>query len=425
MKTFTLFIICSLLFFNAFSQIKPERAIVHLNNLDKNLSEDIVIPIANPEPFLAYALVWEDDENVPQIRFSKDGSHWSDWQMISEDAHFEQTKGRKVSGLYLTDKSNHFFQVSNIKNNVEVHFYSPDATPETSLQNPVQPRSEDCPCAQPAYQNRANWCPDNNCPPNASPSFTNVTHLIVHHSAGTNVANDWAAIVRAIWNLHVNVNGWADVGYNWLIDPNGVVYEGRGDDVLGAHFCGTNGGTMGVCLLGDFTNIEPATAAQNSLIELLAWKSCDRSIDPLGVSLHASSGRNLRHISGHRDGCSTACPGNMFYPLLDGIILGVANYIETVCSVATGTNHALSVEEFLLFPNPADETVQFSFKSAVNGQFQLTIQNLAGVTMQTHFLEKSQEYFQQDINIHELPAGIYILTLRHEQGMISRKIVKP
>lgn len=222
MKKFTLFIICNLLFFNAFSQIQPERAVVHLNNLDKNLSEHLVIPIANPEPFLAYALVWKSDENTPQVRFSVDGENWSDWQAIEAEPHFEQSKERKVSSLYLTDKFHRFFQVSGIDQDAEVHFYSPDATPGTSLQNPVQPRSEDCPCAQPAYQNRANWCPDNNCPPNASPSFTNVTHLIVHHSAGTNVANDWAAIVRAIWNLHVNVNGWADVGYNWLIDPNGV-----------------------------------------------------------------------------------------------------------------------------------------------------------------------------------------------------------
>ncbi len=424
MKKITLVVIYNLLFFNVFSQIQTERAVVNLHDLQQFSFTQFAVPITKAEPFLAYALVWKGQESEPRIRFSVDGNQWSDWQIIQQDAHFEQDNNRIVSRLYITYKYNKFFQISGLSQDAELHFYSPDATPETSLQNPVQPRSEDCPCAQPGYQNRANWCPDNNCPPNASPSFTNVTHLIVHHSAGTNIANDWAAIVRAIWNLHVNVNGWADVGYNWLIDPNGVVYEGRGDDILGAHFCGTNGGTMGVCLLGDFTNIEPATAAQNSLIELLAWKSCDQSIDPLGVSLHASSGRNLRHISGHRDGCNTACPGNMFYPLLDGIILGVADYIETVCSVATGTDQVLSVEEFLLFPNPADETVQFSFKSPLNGRFQFTIQNMAGITIQIHFFDKKQEYFQENINIHELPAGIYTFTLRHEQGIISGKIVK-
>ncbi|MFN7929681.1 MAG: hypothetical protein U0Y68_17395 [Blastocatellia bacterium] len=52
-------------------------------------------------------------------------------------------------------------------------------------------------------------------------------HLLVHHTANANTATDWAAVVRAIWSFHIFTNGWSDIGYNYLIDPN-VIYEGAG-----------------------------------------------------------------------------------------------------------------------------------------------------------------------------------------------------
>ncbi len=198
---------------------------------------------------------------------------------------------------------------------------------------PVEERNA-CPCPQPSYLDREGWCPGGSCPTDPTPVPTVVTHLIVHHSAGPNSSSDWAAVVRSIWDFHVNVNGWDDIGYNWLIDPNGVLYEGRGDGLLGAHFCGTNGGTMGVCMLGNFTDVVPQQAALTTLEQLLAWKSCDASLDPLGTAFHASSGLNLHRISGHRDGCTTECPGNAFYPLLPQLRQDVQNRIDGDCSAA-------------------------------------------------------------------------------------------
>jgi hypothetical protein len=116
-------------------------------------------------------------------------------------------------------------------------------------------------------------------------------------------------------------NGWSDIGYNWLIDPSGTIYQGRAwvdsnDNALGAHFCGFNRNTMGVCMLGDFTSITPTDAALKSLVRLLAYRASANGIDVRARSFHASSGRDLNNISGHRDGCSTECPGDALYPLL-------------------------------------------------------------------------------------------------------------
>src|SRR5262245_44507247 len=123
---------------------------------------------------------------------------------------------------------------------------------------------------KPPVVTRTEWgCPDGQTTTHGTLSYATVTHLIVHHTAMGNEApnSDWPAIVRSIWNFHVFERGWADIGYNYLIDPDGVIYEGRagGDDVVGAHFSGVNAGTVGVAMLGAFTSAPPTSQALNSL----------------------------------------------------------------------------------------------------------------------------------------------------------------
>ncbi len=175
---------------------------------------------------------------------------------------------------------------------------------------------------------RAGWGCGPECNPVSPPVYAPVTHLVVHHSAGGNTASDWAAVVRSIWVLHVRGNGWNDIGYNYLIDPNGLIYEGRagGDGVVGAHFSGVNTGTMGVCLMGTYSTVAPTAAALQSLSRLLTQQASRWSLDPLGQTLHTASGLTLNVISGHRDaGLSsrasgtTECPGNGLYTWLPSL----------------------------------------------------------------------------------------------------------
>src|SRR5262245_53107052 len=178
---------------------------------------------------------------------------------------------------------------------------------------------------RPPVVNRPEWgCPDGQGSAHGSPIYTTVTHLIVHHTAMgvEEPSSDWPALVRSIWNFHVLERGWTDIGYNYLIDPNGVIYEGRsgGDNVMGAHFSGVNDGTMAVALLGDFTAEAPTTDALDGLKEILAWKCDQCDLDPKDRSLHKASQLILNTISGHRDGPkATECPGEALYLLLPAI----------------------------------------------------------------------------------------------------------
>jgi len=282
-------------------------------------------------PFLAVNVLWQSDSWAPdtwhlQIRFSTDGNDWGNWQPLQPDAHTAFEQPTYLSSLVFAEPKERFFQL-NLSGTtatdaalelVRIDLYNPGKTEEISTQEgPIAitldlENREFCPCPQPDFEGRLDWCPSGNCPTDATPVTTSVTHLIVHHSAGSNTSSDWAARVRSIWNAHVNSNGWDDIGYNWLIDPNGVLYEGRADNRLGAHFCGTNGGTMGVCMIGTYTDILPTPEALATLRNLLSWKACKETIDPLDFSFHNSSGLNLFHISGHQDGCATECPGETF-----------------------------------------------------------------------------------------------------------------
>ncbi len=195
--------------------------------------------------------------------------------------------------------------------------------------------------ATPDIRGRADWCPAPFvCPKGANPTRTTPTHLVVHHTASANAASDWAAVMRSFWELHVKGNGWDDIGYNFLVDPAGTAWEGRGDGVLGAHFSAVNTATAGISLIGTFTSQAPSPQALDTLVGLLNWQAAKYSLDPLAQTLHSASGLELNVISGHRDaGLSprasgrTECPGVALYPLLPALR-------ERVCQLTPGCRPA-------------------------------------------------------------------------------------
>jgi len=173
---------------------------------------------------------------------------------------------------------------------------------------------------KPSFLTRTEWgCPDGQTTNHGTLGYTLVTHLIVHHTVNDNDAPDWSAVVLDIWKFHVFERGFADIGYNYLIAPNGVIYEGRagGENVQGAHFSGVNEGTMGVGMIGTYIEVEPTEAALLSLKKLFSWKCIQDHLNPIGSSLHTASQLELCTISGHCDGPNpTQCPGDLLYELL-------------------------------------------------------------------------------------------------------------
>jgi len=210
----------------------------------------------------------------------------------------------------------------------------------------------------PSIVPRAGWGADEKIV-RAKPIFAPAVRLvIVHHTAGTNAYTpaQAAAIVRGIEVYHVKGNGWNDIGYNFLVDRFGTVYEGRGGgidrNVIGAHSEGFNSGTAGVALIGNFSVAKPPKAAQDALVGLVAWRLDVAHVDPLSTVVYTSGGNykykagkvvTLRAISGHRDTGPSECPGTGAYRLLPGIAKRVALaglpklYSPTVSGVLGGS----------------------------------------------------------------------------------------
>lgn len=338
MKKITLSIITLFLInlLNAQSHSAREVLPLQMTAVENSWQTAIIeVPLTHDGPFLTYYVRASEQVDDIQIRFSMDSETWGDWGEMKPEGHQEFEDNSWITEMGFLEEGELYFQISAAANyaDLKIFFYNPGHTPEVDERLTAQPEgSRSCPCPQPEFLTRSQWCPAGDCYPHPNPSGTVPSHLIIHHSATSNTASDWAAVVRSFWDFHVNGNGWSDIGYNWLVDPNGVVYEGRGDNILGAHFCGTNGKTVGTCVIGNFTSELPTETAVSKLVELYAWKACDRNLDPLGSAYHSSSGMTLNRISGHRDGCSTSCPGDLFYPTIPSVRQQVADLIFGGCT---------------------------------------------------------------------------------------------
>ncbi|MEM9930564.1 MAG: N-acetylmuramoyl-L-alanine amidase, partial [Bacteroidota bacterium] len=336
--------LCILLFSTGiFAQQRSTTLISVPGNGGSSESHTVTIPTEDA-PFLAISLRWDDSAHHYELRFSEDERSWSPWELVIPDSHRAPDQSWR-SALTYTDVTTRYVQIRQVTGStsakVALHIFNPGPDQPTPFHlNNAAAGSSNCACPLPEVEERLDWCPAGTCPEITNPVFTEVTHLIVHHSAGTNSSSNWAGVVRSIWDFHVNTNGWDDVGYNYLIDADGIIYVGRGNDVRGAHFCGNNTGTMGVCVLGNFQTVDPTAAARDALVELLAWKACDKDLDPEGAGFHASSGFSLDRISPHRAGCATSCPGDLFAPTFPDLRTEVADFILS-CAPASIPNTTL------------------------------------------------------------------------------------
>ncbi|WP_338895751.1 peptidoglycan recognition family protein [Streptomyces sp. TG1A-60] len=197
------------------------------------------------------------------------------------------------------------------------------------------------------YLSRAAWGADESLrfkadgSENSPTAFYPFQTITVHHTAMANDDPDPAATVRAIYQLHAVTNDWGDIGYHFLIDEEGRIYEGRysGDDglpahdaegkvVTGFHVGGFNSGNLGIALLGTFTERGPKEAARQALTRLVKVLVRHHGVDPQARVTYTNpvngTQKEVAEISGHRDWMATECPGEVMYQELDRLRTAVA-----------------------------------------------------------------------------------------------------
>lgn len=199
--------------------------------------------------------------------------------------------------------------------------------------------------SKPRIYTRAQWGADESLRRHACPGGPDYAPTVrmgfIHHTDGGNgyTRSQVPAIIRSIYAYHVKSNGWCDVGYNYLVDKFGRIWEGRyggvTKPVLGAHTGGFNYESFGAALIGTFTSTRPSSAMRHAVQRLFAWRLGRYYLDPLGAStLTASAFSGSRYragtdvtfktVSGHRDADYTDCPGGAAYGELPEIRAGIA-----------------------------------------------------------------------------------------------------
>ncbi|MEV4337645.1 peptidoglycan recognition protein [Streptomyces sp. NPDC049590] len=199
----------------------------------------------------------------------------------------------------------------------------------TRLQGPSRGKPHIGP--RPKIVTRRGWGADESLRGRGFVYTKKIKAAFLHHTASGNkyTCAQAPAVIRGIYRYHVKSMGWRDIGYNFLVDKCGTLYEGRAGGVakavLGAHTLGFNTDTMGVAVIGSHGTTQPPGAAVTAVARLAAWKLGLHGADPRARTTLTSGGGNLypkgkkvrlNVLSGHRDGYATECPGKRLYARL-------------------------------------------------------------------------------------------------------------
>ncbi|MDR2703068.1 MAG: N-acetylmuramoyl-L-alanine amidase [Cellulomonadaceae bacterium] len=201
------------------------------------------------------------------------------------------------------------------------------------------------------------------------PKSAAIYGVTVHHTAGRNdyTKAEAPALVRAIYTYHAKSNGWGDIGYNFVVDKFGNIYEGRAGGIdkssRGAHSVPTNELAFGVSFLGCYGDNsecpkskygvgEVTDEMMNAAASVIAWKFAIHQV-PVNSTFKTKGNKatnkpvkEVAAIHGHRDADYTTCPGNKLYALLPKLRTKVENrlsghpdtHIPIVPVIPTGKN---------------------------------------------------------------------------------------
>jgi len=265
-------------------------------------------------------------EVVIEVRFSVDGQAWSPWQVLPTahgetdftEAWITELLGVSWEGGSAVDYVQYRLRLQRAPSGAAPVVRALTLTLLNSTRGPhmkaakaaLLPPVGDGGMPRPPIISRAGWGADESLM-KWEPEYRQPVKVIIHHTV--TYIPDSLATIRAIYYYHAVTRDWGDIGYNYLIDEQGNIYEGRegGEGVVAGHARGCNEGSIGIGLMGDFSSRPMSPSMESALIEMLAWIADRYGIAPQGRA--PAWGLELPNIIGHRDVASTSCPGEQVY----------------------------------------------------------------------------------------------------------------
>jgi len=308
--------------------------------------------LAAPHRFALVGVQWAGPADARiEVRTRAATGGWSRWALASELGHGPDRPARPTpligDPIWTGPADLVQLRTSTPVHGVRLHFVSvpiPGAAQAASF--PLAQPMLDAGPGQPPIIAREAW--SHGAPPAFPPAYGDVKLAFVHHTDNANgySAAEVPAMLFAIYQFHRFVRGWNDIGYNFVIDLFGRIWEARkgGIDqaVVGAQAGGYNLESTGVAVLGTFTDVVPSHAAIDALEHLLAWKLSLHGLPTLGnvtvvvdpadafyTPFRPGAHVSLPRVAGHRQGDSTDCPGNAFFARLPSIRPVVAQLAGT------------------------------------------------------------------------------------------------
>jgi hypothetical protein len=341
---------------------------------------------------------------------ARTGDRWSGWREVERAAEGpdatspEYRPGRAYSDGQWLDAGTDELQVrvdppaaattAGPAGGVEAHLITPDLTPTPGTE-PARAGVASAATVAPRIVSRAGWGADESIR-RAAPDYSDtVKAAFVHHTVQSNgyPPSESAALIRSDYLYHVRTRGWNDIGYNFLVDRYGRVFEGRYGGttraVLGAHAGGFNTNSTGVALLGTFSTARPTSYMLAALERLLAWKLDLTHVDPRGLTvLTSAGGANVRYpagrrvvvhtILGHRSTSYTDCPGNPTIGLLPAIRSAVSRIGRPKIYGGTATTSRVRPEHGGYAGVHARFSSVVRWRVAVTGSNQATVRSFGG-----------------------------------------------
>lgn len=309
------------------------------------------------QPATMVGVTWPPDLEAPfvEVQGLKTDGEWSDWMPLETAENpetGEDASGTEVGWIDVVSALRIRAELDgeDVTSSLVAHVVTtspapadeetpelsgPDATVSQSTQlrtmaasaasNPTTPKLGS---GAPSYVSRAKWGADESSVRSTS-SADALKAVVIHHTAGTNsyTKSQSAQLVRGILAYHTGTLGWADIGYNILVDKYGQIFEGRSGglhrNIVGAHAYGFNTGSFGISVLGDYSSTSLPSAGRKAVAKVAGWKllsTFQRSVTAKASWTPGSGTRftpgtkvSLPRIMGHRDVNYTECPGLSLY----------------------------------------------------------------------------------------------------------------
>ena len=351
-----------------------------------------------PRRFDLIGLGWRRGSRAEaQVRTRRRGGSWSRWAHLHEAGDHGPDAGRAAAGTdpAWTGAADQFqLRLKGHPRGLHARFVrSGPAARAARNRMPLAHASRRQIPGAPVMVTRAQWGGDT-VVPRAAPTYGQVQLAFVHHTVNTNDygPEDSAAIVLAIAKYHRDYNGWNDIGYNFLVDQYGQIFEGRAGGIdlpiVGAQAQGFNSVSTGVASIGTYTSVPQTEAGMEALARIIGWKLSLHGVPVSGAVTVTSAGGEtnkfrsgtavtFQRISGHRDGNATSCPGNVLYTQLADLRVRSTRYATagagvTVRAATTklrGTAAATlsGVLRFADASSPAGAPVEILYSSAAAG----------------------------------------------------------